>query len=265
MAYELTYSLINNNASYAVSGYTGEPVNVVIPNTYNNLPVTSISGSAFSQCNSLTSVTIPNSVTSIGDGAFHGCDNLMSVEIPNSVTSIGDGMFSGCDSLTSVVIPDSVTSIGNMSFNYCINLTSVVIPNSVTTIGDLAFRYCSSLTSITIPDSVTSIGREAFVNCENLNSIILFAKTPATIDLDVFKEISAEAKFYCFSSAIDSYKIATNWNTFADKFIADDLKLYFIMSARAQKKYFASKEWVLAHVQNELTYATNAEILALWA
>ena len=45
-------------------------------------------------CTSLTSVTIPNSVTSIGRCAFYGCTSLTSITIPDSVTSIGDEAFS---------------------------------------------------------------------------------------------------------------------------------------------------------------------------
>ena len=104
-----------------------------------------IPAEAFSYCDSLTSVTIGNSVTSIGDYAFYYCDALTSVTIPDSVTSIGDYAFSYCDSLTSVTIGNSVTSIGSYAFYSCDSLTSVTIPDSVTSIGDYAFEYCDSL------------------------------------------------------------------------------------------------------------------------
>ncbi len=129
---------------------------------------TKITGSAFAYCDSLTSVTIPNSVTSIGSNAFSGCSSLTSVTIGDSVTSIGNYAFYYCDSLTSVTIGNSVTSIGNYAFYNCYSLTSVTIPNSVTSIGDYAFSGCSKLTSIVIPNSVTSIGEYAFSGCSSL-------------------------------------------------------------------------------------------------
>ena len=58
-----------------------------------------ICANAFCGCESLQSVTIPNSVTSIGYEAFSGCESLQSVTIPNSVTKIGDYAFSGCTHL----------------------------------------------------------------------------------------------------------------------------------------------------------------------
>ena len=112
------------DAGYSVTGYEGTPTAVVIPDTYDGLPVTSIGDYAFAYCTSLASVTIPDSVTSIGWGAFAYCTSLSTVAIGNGVTSIGDYAFAYCTSLASVTIPESVTSIGSYAFYNCTSLTS---------------------------------------------------------------------------------------------------------------------------------------------
>lgn len=160
------------------NGYTGH---VEIPSTVNydgkTYDVTSIGEYAFifydgeGYYNSISSVTIPNSVTSIGDGAFIQCENLVSVTIPESVIKIGNNAFSSCTNLSSVVISIGVTSIGDGAFCECGSLTSISIPESVTSIGSSAFAGCGSLTSINIPESVTSIGGNTFYNCSSLTSI----------------------------------------------------------------------------------------------
>ncbi|MDA7900674.1 leucine-rich repeat protein, partial [Akkermansiaceae bacterium] len=177
--------------------------------------VTSIGAGAFNGCTSLTSITIPDSVTSIGASAFAACTGLTSITIGNSVTSIGDAVFNGCTSLTSITIPDSVTSIGTAAFGGCTGLTSITIGNSVTSIGDYAFNGCTSLTSITIPDSVTSIGASAFAACTSLTEIIFQGAAP-TVGSGVFTGVAAGANALVVNESLSSFgENGDNWNGLA--------------------------------------------------
>ena len=106
--------------------------------------VTSIDTEAFRNCRNLVSVEY-NSIVAIGDSAFSNCSSLTDITIPNSVTAIGESAFSGCSSLKSVTIPNSVTEIENSTFEGCSSLTSVTIPNSVTTIGGLRLVVVQAL------------------------------------------------------------------------------------------------------------------------
>ena len=139
-----------------------------VPSTLKTVVVTggsTVVERAFSDCTSLTSIVIPNSVTSIGDSAFSDCTGLTSITIPDSVTNISGAAFRNCTGLTSITIPNGVTSISGYAFSGCTSLTNITLPDSVTRIGSFAFSDCTSLTSIVIPNSITSIDSYAFSGC----------------------------------------------------------------------------------------------------
>ena len=146
--------------------------------------VTSISGSAFSGCTSLTEIVIPDSVTSIGESAFSGCTSLSKVKLSNNLRIIQERTFSGCTSLKEITIPDSVTEIGEFAFSGCTSLLKVVLSKNMTAIEAQTFSGCSSLESIIIPEGVTKIGTRsksedsmfdgaAFYGCTSLKEIII--------------------------------------------------------------------------------------------
>ena len=79
---------------------------VVIPGTYNGLPVTEVSN--FTNT-AITSVIILEGVTRLND-SFTDCKELTSVTIPASVTFIGSWTFRNCPKLTSVTFAGSDTA-----------------------------------------------------------------------------------------------------------------------------------------------------------
>ena len=160
---------------------------LLIPDEIEENTVTEIGSNAFSNCASLTSITIPVGVTVIGSGAFNACASLTGITIPEGVSSIGERTFSNCASLTSITIPEGVSSIGERAFSNCANLTSITIPEGVTSVGKNTFSSCASLTSVTIPDSVTVIGSGAFIACASLTGITVPARV-TRIEENAFRE-----------------------------------------------------------------------------
>lgn len=142
--------------------------------------VTTISTNAFSGCNNLITIVIPEGITTIEANAFKGCTKLKSVTIPASVTSIGANAFSGCKAMTSVKLGKNVTTIGANAFKGCIKLKSITIPASVTSIGSNAFNGCKVMTKATIGKNVKTIGTGAFSGCSKLKTVSIHSSSKLT-------------------------------------------------------------------------------------
>lgn len=174
----LTYEVEGGEAT--VTGFAAPPgFNgvLVIPDTLGGASVTSIGSWAFFICESITSVSIPDSVTSISDRAFNICPKLVNVSLGNGLISIGDSAFRDCEKLASITLPESAINIGNNVFRDCDSLVRISIPEGVTSVSSYLFYNCASLEEILIPESVTSIEEDAFYNCSSLAKITI----PASI------------------------------------------------------------------------------------
>lgn len=178
--------------------------------------VTSIGKYAFSDCDKLLNVTVPNSVTSIGRAAFNNCRELVGVNISNNVTMIDDWTFSGCEKLSSIIIPNGVTSIGIAAFSNCRNLTEVVMPSELTSIRYRAFCGCYRLKEVIIPWRVTTIDVEAFDYCDSLSSITVLNTTPpklvrSSANEQIPRILGKSVSVYVPAESVEKYKSAEGW------------------------------------------------------
>ena len=131
-----------------------------------------IANRAFTNNESLESVTMPDSVADIGYGAFYNCINLKHAIMSGDVKEIGYETFSGCINLEEVNIPEGVKYIGPYAFSGCSGLSRASIPDTVANIGEYAFSE-SGLETIRIPGSIASIGNSAFSGCQGLKKAFM--------------------------------------------------------------------------------------------
>ena len=92
-------------------------------------------------CN-IESYTIREGTISIGVGAFSHCNTLFSVTFPQSLREIGEGAFWGCTRLEHVFFywrDSNLFKIGKTAFDRCTSLQKIIIPEKSTEKFDLIF------------------------------------------------------------------------------------------------------------------------------
>lgn len=174
--------------------------------------VEQISDYAFFDCNSITCISLPDTLKTIGKFAFWGCASLeylnlsetaletvgdraltncaalLRFDLPVTVTSVGEAVVEGCGALCAMTLPfvgGSVTEntylgylFGALSYTFTAgyvpaSLQEITLLEGCTAIPNNAFFEVSCLSRVIIPDTVTSVGLRAFYGCERLTSITL--------------------------------------------------------------------------------------------
>ena len=184
------------DGTYSVSAKEGVemPSHLIIPVTYKGKAVTKIKDNAFENCNTLQSITIPDSITVIGEFAFAHCRALKSITVPEGVSEIQQKTFYECSGLTEVNLPESVTKFGAAAFAGCASLTDIAIPSGVTELDGSMFGSCG-FTHFTVPDHIKTIGTYVFTGCTNLTSVTMFDSV-TKIGKEAFTETPLKDIYY---------------------------------------------------------------------
>ena len=191
-----TYAYVDGGVS--ITGYNGVAHELVIPDTINGLPVTSISDGAFRGNSTLVKVVLPDSITTVGayafsstslseinlgsgvtmlgEYAFADCRLLNELAIPPLVAQIPEGLLQGCIGIRELAIGDQVTAIGKHAFNGMSRLKSVQLGSGVESIGDAAFDNCTKLEALRLPASLSHWGNAVLIHCKALASLTVDEK-----------------------------------------------------------------------------------------
>lgn len=206
----LEYQINDDLASYTVVDYGScTDANMVIPATYNDMPVTAINMNIGSR-SFVETLVIPDSVTYVRPSQFCEYPNLRSVRLSanltviplfndctaleevdfgenSRITEICEDTFYGCPSLLRIDIPSSVVTIGYGAFANCGALREVGFAENacLELIDEYAFSNCSSLLSVDIPSSVITVGQYAFEACDSLGHVA-FADNSRLEIIDIY-------------------------------------------------------------------------------
>ncbi len=219
---ELPHSLFEPNSSGGVTfmgfeaGYTYPYEELVIPSSYNNLPVTEISKTAFSECvKNVTSLVLPDSLSSLPEGVlsvFSDHEKIESLTLP----FVGTSKDVGCalitlfdkDGRNNASLPESLTSVTvtvctslcDNAFASAISLTDIRINEGCTEIGPKAFSACAALENLYLPSSLQTIADDAFSRS--------FSEATATIYF-----AGSESQWQSIAENCDISKASLSYNT----------------------------------------------------
>ena len=167
----LSYRKSNDGTYYILEGM-GECTDedVVIPDTYEGLPIKEIESYAFEGNESIKTLSTSENIEKIGDRAFANCTNLESGVSTETVKRIEDYAFYGCTSLKEFTMHEGLEYIGEKAFGYT-QLSTLILPDSVTEFGWDPFIYCEKLEKVVLGDGMTEVVSYMFDDCPLLTDI----------------------------------------------------------------------------------------------
>ena len=187
----LEYEISEDRSYYTVSDVKNpiKGMTIVIPETYNGLPVKGIKQYAFDGVYDLN-LTIPPTIEFIKYDAFRHCtpnvvyisdlsawcniefDGYTSVPI-RSFDDHSSLLICNGEPVIDLVIPDGVRTVKPYAFMYYKELKSVKIADTVKELGNSCFYECDNIEKLTLGASLEVIDWAAFGNCEKITEVRL--------------------------------------------------------------------------------------------
>ncbi len=158
----------------------------------------SISATAFRDCTSLTTLTLPFTIRYAN--VFTGSDNVDTITFTGSRTSRLGTYYSDLTDSTpnytlvpwyapssdiSVTFSSGIEEIDQYMFYHPTadtKVTSIVLPGGLVKIGRYAFANNAGITALTIPDSIETIDEGAFAGCSGITNLTVPIDLDMTID-----------------------------------------------------------------------------------
>jgi len=140
---ESDFKCMEGKEGLVLLNYLGSDEVVVLPETIDGKPITSISKYTFANTDAIKAVRLSDSVTELEFGAFGGCTGLELFASGSGLEIIGDSAFLNCRSLKEVRLNEGLKTIEGGAFSFCTSLSSVDIPASVEDISDAPFSGMS--------------------------------------------------------------------------------------------------------------------------
>ena len=193
------YQIIEDDIAEIISVSSESAITALtFPSTIYALTVKGVGAGALASQRGITSISIPDTYEWIGDGAFSNCTSLATVTLGNSLRTIGRHPFNGTN-IGAVSIPASVSSIdGNVLYG-CGPAATVSVSSdsqhfSLSDDGALYDRSFTTLYAVptatetlTVPSATTSIADDAFAGCVVLANVKFLGNAPAAAD-DIFAD-----------------------------------------------------------------------------
>jgi uncharacterized repeat protein (TIGR02543 family) len=171
----LVYSDHIEISGFDVAGGYLDNIDLVVPDTYNGLPITIIQSYSFLNQNQIISVVIGNNIQVIEEGAFSGCSNITTMTVPfigksRDATSIeglfgyvfGDTIYDNSVRIEQIYwLTETSTWTNYAYFYFPKNLRTLIITDD-SYIYKYSLQNCYFIYDIVLPTNLKSIGTGAF-------------------------------------------------------------------------------------------------------